>query len=81
MTNSTSFTPLVFLIVIGLLLLWQVLGSTGANYSLLYWIGQPWRSVSAKVEPVLMDPSLALMVWADEGGASQSAPEEPPARP
>jgi hypothetical protein len=47
----------------------------GLEYSLLYWIGRLWRSSPLYPEPITMEPeaALALMVWADEGGADERA--------
>ena len=73
MTGSDGLTPLLFVIVIGLVLVWQVLGGIGSQYSLLRRIGAPWRGVPEHAEPAAVDSGLALMVWADEGGAEEKA--------
>ena len=64
MTGSTSLTPLLFVIVIVLILVWEVLGNIGPEYYLLHWIGTPWRSPSVIPEPapVGSDTTQALMV-------------------
>ncbi len=69
MTESASLAPLLFVIVIVFVLGWQVLGSIGADYYLLHWIGTPWRNPPAPLKPVETDSTQALRVWADEGGA------------
>jgi hypothetical protein len=73
MTGSISPSPLLFIIAILALLVWQVLGGIGPEYSLLYWIGRPWRNLHLSLEPITVEPeaALALMVWADDGGADE----------
>lgn len=71
MADSVGPSPLLFVIVILALLVWQVFGNIGPEYSLLYLIGSPWRSPVLAPESPPSDPDLAraLMVWANEGGA------------
>jgi len=76
MIGSASLTPLLFVMVIVLILVWQTLGDIGAEYYLLHWIGAPWRVVPANAEQVAADPTLALMVWANEGGAGENTARE-----
>ncbi len=58
MTGSASLTPLLFVIVIVLILVWQTLGNIGAEYYFLHWIGTPWRVAPAHAEQVATDPTL-----------------------
>jgi len=76
MIGSASLTPLPFVIVIVLILVWQVLGRIGADHYLLHWIGAPWRIPPANTGQVAADPTLVLMVWANEGGAGENTARE-----
>lgn len=73
MTGSAGLGPLLFVIVIVFVLVWQALGNIGAEYYLLHWIGMPWHNPPATLKPVEADTTQALMVWADEGGAGENA--------
>ena len=73
MTGSASLTPLLFVIVIVLILVWDVLGNIGPEYYFLHWIGTPWRISPATMEPVAVASPRALIVWTDDGGAGEKA--------
>ncbi|MBI3242799.1 MAG: hypothetical protein HYZ49_10950 [Chloroflexi bacterium] len=73
MTGSASLTPLLFVMVIVLILVWQTLGNIRPEYYFLHWIGTPWRIPPVIMEPVAVASPRALMVWADEDSAGEKA--------
>jgi hypothetical protein len=69
MNGSANFSPMLFVLAIVLILVWQALGHIGPEYYFLHLIGRPWRA-----PPVVAASPRALMVWADDGGKGERAP-------
>ncbi|CAG0937052.1 thiosulfate dehydrogenase [quinone] large subunit [Thermoflexales bacterium] len=77
MAGSASTNPVLFIVAVGLIVAWKVSGYIGADYFLLRWIGTPWRGRSVKAKSDTSAATAeALSAWADDGGASESGPNQ-----